>query len=67
MAMTYDAFLDQMKKDLESGFAENPTAAFPSVWEMRRLKEISTCSMSSRFIRTECGNEVTATVTIVDF
>ena len=23
MAMTYDAFLDQMKKDLESGFAED--------------------------------------------
>ena len=23
MAMTYDAFLDQMKKDLEAGFAED--------------------------------------------
>ena len=59
MAMTYDAFLGQKKKDLEAGLAEdlpakysqvkirsrdveklNPIAAFPSVWEMRRLGDV---------------------------
>ena len=28
MAMTYDAFLDQMKKDLEAGFAEDLPAKY---------------------------------------
>ena len=31
MAMTYDAFLDQMKKDLEAGFAEDLPAKYSQV------------------------------------
>ena len=31
MAMTYDAFLDQMKKDLEAGFAEDLPAQYSQV------------------------------------
>lgn len=31
MAMTYDAFLDQMKKDLEVGFAEDLPAKYSQV------------------------------------
>ncbi len=31
MAMTYDAFLDQMRKDLEAGFAESPSEKYSQV------------------------------------
>ena len=46
MAMTYDAFLDQMKKDLEAGFAEdlpemgNSTGASPCMLRQAKYSQV---------------------------
>ena len=46
MTMTYDAFLDQMKKDLEAGFAEDlpamesSTGAFPCMLRQAKYSQV---------------------------
>ena len=44
MAMTYEAFLDQMKKDLEAVFAESVPAKYSQVKIGIRKKELQNCS-----------------------
>jgi hypothetical protein len=50
MAMTYDAFLDQMKKDLEAGFAEelpameNSTGASPCMLRQAKYSQVKKCT-----------------------